>query len=98
MAGESGSRRISNEDLQAAAPTGGSEQRAVSNEDVTVMRNFLSGRGFGDETILQLGSGFKLLRAYNSEKNRAEQDRNKGGSIKKYARGGGVRKTKLSDY
>ena len=98
MAGESGSRRISNEDSQMGAPTGGSGQRAISTEDITVMRNFLSNRGFGDETILQLGSGFKLLRAYNSEKNRAEQDRNKGGYVKKYAHGGSVRKTKLSDY
>ena len=98
MAGESGSRAGSSEDLEAAAPTGGSGQRAVSNEDVTRMRSFLSDRGFGDETIFQLGSGFKLLRAYSSEKNRAEQDQNKGGYVKKYAHGGGVHKTKLSDY
>jgi len=98
MAGESGSRPVSNEDMEVSVPAGGSGQRTLSNEDVKGMRTFLSSRGFGDETILGLGDGYKLLRAYTSEKNRAEQDKNKGGSIKKYAQGGSVRKTRLSDY
>ena len=66
---------------------------------VTMMRDFLSSRGFGDSTILELGDGEKLQKAYDAELNRAEQDKNKGGSVeKKYAHGGSVRKTKRYDY
>jgi hypothetical protein len=77
----------------------GVEPREDNTAYITMMRDFLSGRGFGDSTIMDLGEGDALRNAYVKELDRAEQDRNKGGSIeKKYAHGGSVRKTKRYNY